>query len=422
MKAPDKKILVFSNKKKALVFIFCPIVTGTFFYPIVYFSKIANNDGSFWGLVLSLTVTTMCIPMRSFKMAVAKWMLLAGFLFYLTLLIGIDPFFVSLPVVAVINLMAYGYQKYFLKTSSPPLLKKISKPPKPEGPDAGLNTEGKVLIGLLLVLVSAMVLSKILNHYNLEQTAALFIGIPLLLAIGFSLIPAETPTGLTTKWTMVALMLSGPVLKEGFICIIMASPLILGFAAMVGALFEHTEEDGSMRSYLILLLLPMAFEGTTDGFSFDRNETVVVEREVALTARQIEWRLANAPFIEKPLPLFLQLGFPVPTEVSGTGLEPGATRQVWFEGSKRSGALVMELESRGGNFVFFKKVKDDSHIAHWMSWESNRTEWTKTSQGTYRVKSTIRFRRELDPYWYFAPLQRFAVGLAGKHFLETYLG
>ncbi len=299
----------------------------------------------------------------------------------------------------------------------------LEKKPLDPKKEVGFDDGEKIIIGMTIVCIMAAVYYKILDHYELEQTAALFIGIPAILAIGFAVVPVKTNSGKSMKWTLVALMASGMFLGEGFVCIIMAAPLFLGIAGGIAEIFDKsTETGGNLKTYLILLLFPMIFEGTTDFLSFDRNETVVVEREVALTAKQIEWRLANTPYIEKPLPLFLQLGFPVPTELTGTGLEVGDQRRVWFEGSKRSGALVMELENRGDDFVIFKKIKDDSHIAHWMSWVSNKTEWKQTPRGTYVVTTTIQFRRELDPYWYFAPLERFAVGLAGEHFLDTYLG
>ncbi len=82
----------------------------------------------------------------------------------------------------------------------------------------------------------------------------------------------------------------------------------------------------------------------------------------------------------------------------------------------------MALTGKGRDFVLFKRTKDESHIAHWMSWQTNRIEWKKASNGHWIIKSTIRFRRELDPYWYFAPLQRYAVGLAGDYILDMYLG
>jgi hypothetical protein len=35
------------------------------------------------------------------------------------------------------------------------------------------------------------------------------------------------------------------------------------------------------------------------------------------------------------------------------------------------------------------------------------------------VTWTLSYRRRLDPSWYFKPLERYGVGLAGKYLLST---
>jgi hypothetical protein len=61
---------------------------------------------------------------------------------------------------------------------------------------------------------------------RLEQTAVLFVGIPTVLAILLAVVPkAKTVKGGITKGLTLFLLLSGPLLGEGFICILMASPI-----------------------------------------------------------------------------------------------------------------------------------------------------------------------------------------------------
>jgi hypothetical protein len=57
---------------------------------------------------------------------------------------------------------------------------------------------------------------------RLEQTAVLFVGIPTVLAILLAVVPkAKTVKGGITKGLTLFLLLSGPLLGEGFICILM---------------------------------------------------------------------------------------------------------------------------------------------------------------------------------------------------------
>src|SRR5580658_2204188 len=83
--------------------------------------------------------------------------------------------------------------------------------------------------GLLFVIMAVTigsVLYRVIVIGKLEQTSALFIGIPAILAIILAATPkAKSAKGGIVKGLTVALLLSGPLLGEGFICIVMASPI-----------------------------------------------------------------------------------------------------------------------------------------------------------------------------------------------------
>ena len=86
-----------------------------------------------------------------------------------------------------------------------------------------LSRTQKILIGVILALTSISFLYRLLVMNRLEQTSALFIGLPACLAIAFSLIPykiigGRAPiVGMTVKGTILFLAISGILLGEGFI-------------------------------------------------------------------------------------------------------------------------------------------------------------------------------------------------------------
>jgi hypothetical protein len=55
---------------------------------------------------------------------------------------------------------------------------------------------------------------------------------------------------------------------------------------------------------------------------------------------------------------------------------------------------------------------------HWLSWRSAEVRWRAVPGGT-EVRWTLRYRRRLDPAWYFAPLERYGVRLAAGYLIET---
>jgi len=83
---------------------------------------------------------------------------------------------------------------------------------------------------------------RIVSYEHLEQTSLLFIGIPAILAIVVALTPrAKSLTGGIMKAITIALLLSGPILGEGFICILMAAPLFYLVGAIVGAVIKRSK-------------------------------------------------------------------------------------------------------------------------------------------------------------------------------------
>ena len=77
---------------------------------------------------------------------------------------------------------------------------------------------------------------RVIHDLRFEQTSALFIGLPALLAIGLALSPPpKTASGIVMKGITFFLLLSGALLAEGFICIIMAAPIFyfVGFLISV---------------------------------------------------------------------------------------------------------------------------------------------------------------------------------------------
>lgn len=321
--------------------------------------------------------------------------------------------------------------------------------------------------GLFLVLALAGLMYQYLTHKRLEQSAALFIGISAVLALGLSLLPvAKNATGNIVLGTTIALVLSMVIFREGAVCILMSIPLFLTVAAMVGQgvdAIRDSKNKNRMRVVLALLFLPLSLEGVTEDLSFNRDETVVVEQVVGMTPQMIESKMSGVPDLSTTLPLFLQLGFPVAQSYSSEDLKVGSERCFHVPARKGlSGDVCWVIEQQSSNHVLFKLVKDESKIAHWMTWRTVKVQWFAESDnqlrsspegsqsdagpgfsfalndhrqpltdsqllplqrgGQTRVVVTLKFWRELDPAWYFSPLERYAVGLTGEYLIDAYLG
>ena len=287
-----------------------------------------------------------------------------------------------------------------------------------------INSSQWGLIALILALAAARVTYGLLRSSELRQTSALFIGLPAVLAIIIALTPkAKSATGMIIKGMSIAILMSGILLFEGFVCILMAAPLFYAVGIFIGRVVDDRRQrsgGGRALGIILLPLLLMSLEGTSEQMTLARSETVTVRSQVAATPDQIEHAVAEEPRFDVSLPLYLQLGFPRPAYANGSGLNVVDTRVIGFAvGRQPPRELILKvIESRSG-YVRFEAIRDDTPVADWLRFEEAIVEWEAASPGQSFVSWTIQYERQLDPAWYFGPMRRYAVGLAAEYLIAT---
>ena len=85
----------------------------------------------------------------------------------------------------------------------------------------------------------------------------------------------------------------------------------------------------------------------------------------------------------------------------------------------RVGDLILELEAARPGLVRWRAISDNSHMTHFLSWQSATVEWTPIDAQTTRVTWTLQFRRGLDPSWYFGPWERYVASMAAAYLIDA---
>jgi hypothetical protein len=295
----------------------------------------------------------------------------------------------------------------------------------PEHAERRAQVSVVILVG---IIAAATVGFRLLAGWELQQTAALFIGIPAMLATAAVFIPARSAKGVACKAVTIGLLISLVFLAEGVLCVLMSAPLFYLVALLVGAGIDASrrsrKEPASLLPILTLMsLMPMSLEGVVPIATF-RRETVVSEtRVVQAPAEAVAAAILERPRFDRPLPSLLAKGFPRPVATSVDGdtirveMRGGETRLNGME--PRTGTLVLErVEARPG-FVRWRATSDDSHMRHFLTWQSSEVEWHAIDANTTGVTWSVRYRRDLDPAWYFGPMERYAVRLAAGYLIES---
>lgn len=274
----------------------------------------------------------------------------------------------------------------------------------------------------------SMVLYRLLVWTEKEQTALMFIGLPTVLALLLCAAPpTKTITGSIMKGITLFLLMLAILWIEGFICILMAAPFFYSIGFIIGIFADKARAQKHISRFhcsVVALILLCSLEGINERFSFSRDEVIEVSYVHTGTMEETTAALTRGPSFDWwELPTYLKMGFPYPQRIQGGGLAQGDRWQIDFAGGEgKPGSLVAHvLVSEPGHYVV-QKVTDGSHISHWMEWQ--QAEWFLQEQGDGSTKVRLRmsYRRLLDPAWYFAPVQRYGVRLAGEYFLEQTFG
>ena len=296
---------------------------------------------------------------------------------------------------------------------------------------AGRRARNTVAVAIGAI-ACAVLLYKTLEGGGMLQTALLFVGIPALIAIIVTLgVTARTATGVACKAVTVGLLVSLIFLGEGFLCIAMSAPLFyavaVGIATATTRMRHGTGAQRTLSGFMLLAFVPMSLEGITPAASLDRDESISVTKTIDASFAEVTSALLETPRFDRELPLYLRMGFPRPltTDIDRRGPHPrwviqlrgGETR---FNGTEpTTGGLMLELDEARPGFVHWRVLADGSHMTHFLRWRDSSVRWEWVGPASTQVTWTLRYRRGLDPAWYFGPWERYAVHLAARYLIDT---
>jgi hypothetical protein len=263
---------------------------------------------------------------------------------------------------------------------------------------------------------------RFLMNVGFGHTSLMFIGLPFILAVLLALAPKpKTTTGSIMKGITLALLVVAPLMGEGYLCILIASPLFLLVGLIVGLFLDSSKDDEryTKLSCVALVLVPFSLEGAVPWLTHNRMQTVEATQTIHAPVDRVQATLAQSPDVTRQLPVFLRIGFPRPIEAHGGGLTINDHRTIHFTGAEGDppGDLTMQVaESRPG-YVRFETIGDTSKLTQWIYWRSSEVTYTTIDETHTSVTWRIRFDRQLDPFWYFGPWERFAVRDAAQYLI-----
>ena len=291
-----------------------------------------------------------------------------------------------------------------------------------------MNRTQKLLFTILVIVVVGGLLISLQRYHGLQATALFYIGLPAILS--FVLIMTDkgrTPMTSTMKGITLALLLSAPLLQEGFLCILFAAPIFYSVGAIAAWIYVRIQNrnKNKLHSFAPLLLLAVvSLEGTHETLTFPRDNLVLVEKVVELNTQQVNELLGQPIKYGESAPMFLKI-FPFPQVVVHEGTAVGDKQVLHFDYYKHfvtnvdRGDITFEVVSRGNDHIATRVLKDTSYLHTYMQWQTSTVRWKALDEQHTRIEWEISYQRKLDPAWYFGPLESWVTKMAAMTLLES---
>ena len=234
--------------------------------------------------------------------------------------------------------------------------------------------------------------------------------------------------------TLIVMLASSAILFEGFLCVLMAAPIYIFFALLAIFVTPHKADPDRFKksdvfraSFVPLVVIIVSVEGLTDTTSFPREEVITRTHILSLTPEEIHANLAQPVHLDAKRSAFLSI-FPLPDRVDAPNFQQGAVHTAFFTYRRwgftnvHRGETQIRMKEVSPLFIETEVTKDTSYFSHYLKVHGTQIKMVPLADGTTQVSLTIRYRRTLDPAWYFGPMQRRAIGESADYLLTHIIG
>ena len=155
------------------------------------------------------------------------------------------------------------------------------------------------------------------------------------------------------------------------------------------------------------------------------NRTVVTVSSRSRSSQQVLAREFEPPRFTPLRPSIFAPGFrsgfePNRAESGATRGYSASRREMRLDGrSARRRRVCSGGWKRAASLVRWRAVSDSSHMTHFLDWREAIVQWEPVDAHTTKVTWTLRYRRGLDPSWYFGPMERHAARLAAGYLIDS---
>lgn len=294
-----------------------------------------------------------------------------------------------------------------------------------------------IWIRYLLIIGFFFLVTRLILDSSFAHSSLLYCLVPYCVAIVIYLFMPQ-PQG-RYRWqrfgrhmfsAIIVMLSTSALLFEGFLCVLMFMPIYIFFAVIGFALapkeWPTTNVSNVFRVSIVpLIIAVISLEGVNSSLSLEREHSVTRTHIVKLSPHQIHKNLSEPIHLDAKRPAFLSI-FPLPTKVQAGSLQQGDIHKAYFKYKRwrvdgvnvKTGETWLKIASVEPLHIQTEVMKDTSYFAHYLTIHGTDIRLMPIDSNTTQVSLTIHYRRELDPAWYFGPLQKTAIKQSGDYLIN----
>ena len=293
-----------------------------------------------------------------------------------------------------------------------------------------LGRKRAILLVYLLGVGIVALLMNLLMVEGLYHSSLLYVLIPYLISVAITFFRGATEAKsrlgryISHLATAITVLFSTSILiGEGFICILFFAPIYLIVVSFSYAMMALTSNNKKYSLALPAIILALSMEGVTPGLSLPRHTFAEVTVTTSLTPQEIKQNLAREFTLERDRYWLLSI-FPMPYRIEAGSLNKGDVHRVytryhrWFVTNTHEGQAELLIEEVKENYVKTRVLSDTTYFSTYLNGTGTEITLTPNDVGGTDVNLKLHYRRNLDPAWYFYPLQKFGVTKMGELILQ----
>ncbi len=272
--------------------------------------------------------------------------------------------------------------------------------------------KSKLILGIVAANIFALLTVGGFTYFKAIESGVLifseFVIVPILMGVITAWfwknldLKGWTITGYSALNGLIAILLSYVFLREGVLCLLIVSPLILGFiisGAFIGRAMYRKRNSTLSVSFVGLLLLVFLIDSLSD-----HHYENMVSDEVVIRATPSEiWKhvVAFEPIKEKNNYWLFDVGMPSPMQTTVTAHELGAGRKCIFSnGYVFDEKIVAFEENKDLTFDIVGQPQDPEIMGH-IDIDRGQFLLRDNGNGTTTLIGNSWYKLHVFPIWYY---------------------